>query len=715
MYAMSPKFLFILLLGFGKTIMGQEPSYNVADTTKDVFSSLKEVVVTANRDNAKRSESPVAISTINNTLIRYTHPVTIDQLLNKVSGVNMVSLGNEQHQMSIRQPMTTRSLFLYLEDGIPIRTTGLFNHNALLEINMAAVKNVEVIKGPSSSFYGSEAIGGVVNFITYAPTDQPGIRLSVSGNNIGYKRTEGLAAFSQGRLGITVAGYYADKRNSYLEFTDYHKGTVTLRGDYRFSDRTSLSNNIIWLNYYSDMPGGIDSSMFAGKAVRNLQSFTYRKVEGLRYHSTLTHVWNDMSKTFFTAIYRNNSIGQNPAYRISDDYKKQNGAGKGRKDLAHGEINKSSFNSYAFTAQHKQQFTALRTALIGGVSADISPSDYSAKYIRIKKDTVTGKYISYDPTDSVLSDYRTGINNYAGFVDLETSPVKGLRVVSSLRYDIFTYHFNNHLRATSYSGSADTVNLFKKASVKLGATYSFPGTNGVYANFSEGFVPPQVTDMYTGTAVPDLVPAVVRNYEAGGWISVLKNKLAADVSAYILRSTNEVISVRQEDGSYINRNAGKTMHKGIEAGFTAKPVKGVSFRLSGAYSRHTFVSYEEKGQRYDGREMNDAPNWMYNAELWYLPSFAQGLRLGAELRHIGKYFADPANTSVYKGYTILNLRAAYQRGNVELWVNVMNATDKYYATIVTKSAYGYSYTLGEPVNVNAGVSYNFANLFKRNK
>ena len=37
----------------------------------------------------------------------------------------MVSLGNEQHQMSIRQPMTTKSLFLYLEDGIPVRTTGL--------------------------------------------------------------------------------------------------------------------------------------------------------------------------------------------------------------------------------------------------------------------------------------------------------------------------------------------------------------------------------------------------------------------------------------------------------------------------------------------------------------------------------------------------------------------------------------------------------------
>ena len=117
-----------------------------------VISELQGVVLTANRgEGAKRSEAPIAIATISNKIIQDTKPTTVDQLLNKVSGVNMVNLGNEQHQMSIRQPMTTKSLFLYLEDGIPIRTTGLFNHNALLEMNMAAVKNIEVIKGPSSS------------------------------------------------------------------------------------------------------------------------------------------------------------------------------------------------------------------------------------------------------------------------------------------------------------------------------------------------------------------------------------------------------------------------------------------------------------------------------------------------------------------------------------------------------------------------------------
>jgi outer membrane cobalamin receptor len=114
-----------------------------------VASQLQTVVVSANRgEGQKRSLAPIAISTISSKNIQETKPTTVDQVLNKVSGVNMVNLGNEQHQMSIRQPMTTKSLFLYLEDGIPIRTTGLYNHNALLEMNLAATKSIEVIKGP---------------------------------------------------------------------------------------------------------------------------------------------------------------------------------------------------------------------------------------------------------------------------------------------------------------------------------------------------------------------------------------------------------------------------------------------------------------------------------------------------------------------------------------------------------------------------------------
>lgn len=679
-------------------------------------SPLQAVTVTANREAVTRSLAPVAISVLSAQTIKETKPTTIDQVLNKTSGVYMVNLGNEQHSMSIRQPMTTRSLFLYLEDGIPIRTTGLFNHNALLEINMAAVKNIEVIKGPSSSLYGSEAIGGVVNFISLSPTTIPVIKLSAQGNNIGYKRADLQTTFSKGKWGFALSGYYADKRNSFMEYTDFHKANFTARADYHFSSKTSLSNSVTMLDYYSDMTGSIDSARFVNHSFGSQYSFTYRKVKALRYRSTLIQDWNDHSRSTASIIYRDNSIGQNPAYAIKDDYRRlSNGIWTGKKDLAHGEINEASFNSYALILQHRQNLDWKKAVLIGGLNMDLSPSAYYAEYIKIHKDTGTNVYDSFQKTDSLLTHYRSNVNNWAAFMNFEFTPVDKLRIVASLRYDLFHYRFVNNLAPSSYSGSPDTVNYFNAVSPKVGFTYNFSTGTGMYANYSQGFVPPQVTEMYKGVKVPALQPSIFYNYELGGWAEIIPGKLTTDISIYQLQGTNEIISVKLDDGSTENRNAGKTSHRGIEIGITLKPIRDISIRFSGAWSQHRFIDFVEKGVSYNNNEMNGAPHWMHNAEAWYHPSFIKGLRLGIEWQNLGAYYMDPQNTVKYEGYDVFHFRAGYNLKGMEIWMNLMNMTDKYYAYTSSKSNFGYSYTPAEPRNFNIGISYDFGVLLKNNK
>lgn len=676
--------------------------------------AIQGIVVTANREGVKRSLAPIAITALSSKMIQDAKPATIDQVLNKVSGVYMVNLGNEQHSMSIRQPMTTKSLFLYLEDGIPIRTTGLFNHNALLEINMAAVKNIEVIKGPSSSLYGSEAIGGVINFITAAPSVVPVAKLSVQANNIGYKRADLQTGFSKGKWGFALSGYYAGKRNGFIDYTDFHKAIFTARVDYHFSQKTMLTNSFTLLSYYSDMAGGIDSSSFANRSFTSNHTFTYRDVHAKRYRSVLTHSWNDSSKTTASIIYRDNSIGQNPAYAVKDDYRRlTNGAWTGTKALAHGEINEASFNSYAVILQHRQGLRWRKAVLVGGATIDLSPSAYSAEYIRIKKDTVSNVYSGYQEMDSMLTRYKSGVNNFAAFGHFEFNPFEKLRLVASLRYDLFHYSFDNYLQPSSYSGSPDTTSDFKRLSPKVGFTYNFSPAIGLYANYSEGFVPPQVTEMYKGVKVPELKPSVFYNYEIGGWVQLLKGKLSVDISAYQLEGANEIVSVRMDDGSTQNMNAGKTMHKGIEFGLTANPLKDINFRFSSALSQHKFTTFVEKGISYNGNEMNGAPAWMHNAEAWYRPAFIKGFRLGVEWQKIGNYYMDPLNTVKYEGYDVVHVRAGYKYNEMEIWVNLVNAGDKYYAYTSSKSNFGYSYTPAEPGNFTVGVSYDFANLFKK--
>jgi outer membrane receptor protein involved in Fe transport len=554
----------------------------------------------------------------------------------------------------------------------------------------------------------------VVNFITAAPSAVPVAKLSLQGNNIGYKRVDLQTGFSKGKWGFALSGYYADKRNSFIEFTDFHKTIFTARVDYRFSDKTSLSNSFTSLNYYSDMSGGIDSSGFVNKSFGSNHTFTYRKVNAKRYRSVLNHNWNENSKTTASLIYRDNTIGQNPAYAVKDDYRRlSNGTWTGKKNLAHGEINEASFKSYSLILQHKQNLHWKKALLIGGINVDISPSAYSAEYILINKDSISNVYTGYQRVDSILTNYKNGITNYAAFANFEFSPIEKLRVVASLRYDLFHYDFNNYLKPSSFSGSPDTLNNFKRVSPKIGFTYNISSRTGLYANYSEGFVPPQVTEMYKGVKVPELKPSVFHNYEIGGWAELVKGKLSADISVYKLQGTHEIISVRMDDGSSQNMNAGKTLHKGIELGLNANPVKTISFRFSSALSKHRFIEFIEKGISYNDNEMNGAPNWMHNAEIWYRPSFLNGLRLGLEWQKIGSYYMDPLNTVKYEGYDVFHFRAGYKWKAMEVWINMMNAADKYYAYTSSKSNSGYSYAPAEPRHFNMGISYDFGDLFKK--
>ena len=668
-------------------------------------SKLEEMVVTANRTAQKRSEAPIAIAIISKQTMEDTKAQRMDQLINKVSGVFMVNLGNEQHEMSIRQPMTTKSLFLYMEDGIPIRTTGVYNHNALLEMNLPAAKSIEVIKGPSSALYGSEAIGGAVNVITQSAPAFTSGQVSVQMNDKGYKRTDAQVGTTVGKWGIVASGYYADKTNGPIEYSNFSKKAITVRTDYRASEKTSWANTLAIVDYYSDMSGSIDSLKFARKNYTSQNTFTFRNVYALRYKSMLSHQWNQSSNTSVSLLYRDNSVGQNPSYSIGST---------SNPTKFKGQINENAFKTFALFVNQTQKINWLNSKLIAGASVDFSPQTYYAKYISITKDLAAGKYVSYTApaVDSFLSKYKTGIINVASYIDFECSPAKNLKFVAALRYDAFQYYFINSLPASTSVSTASTINSFNRVTPKLGLTYNYKGI-GWYANYSEGYVPPQLTELYSAVKVaPYLLPQTFKNIELGGWASILKNSVYADWSIYQLKGTNEIISVKQSDNTTLNQNAGSTKHVGIEYGITIKPIKDLSIRFSGTNAKHSFISNIVKGVNYNGKEMSGAPRFTSNAEIMYKPSYIKGLRLGAEWQHQGAYFMDDLDLFSYKGFDVINLRAGYQYKAVEIWLNVLNVSNVYYSVFSTKNATSsgssaYSYSLGDPREITLGLAYHF--------
>lgn len=656
---------------------------------------LAQVVVSAGGGRQLRTDAPIAISKISPRMLEEARATSLEQVINKVNGVYMVNLGNEQHSMAIRQPLTVKSLFLYLEDGIPLRPTGIYNHNALIEMNMNALQSIEVIKGPASSIYGSEAIGGSINFITRMPPEAPMAKVGLQADNLGYKRLDFEAGNSFGQSGIYAAGYYANRRNGYREHSDFYKLAFNLAAKYQLGEKDQLTANLAVTDYHTDMTGSIDSVDFYSKSYPSMHSFTYRKVKALRLRTTWDHFWNDKSKTSFNLIYRDNLMGQNPAYRV-----RNNPQDPGK---ASGEVNEQTFQSHVAIVRHMQELGWRDARLVGGISMDYSPSQFMAEFISVDRDE-EGNYSAYYRMDSLLTHYRVQLLNAAAFAQFEFSPLDKLRLIAAARYDHFRYDYRNYLTPDAFSGAPDAVSSFAYLSPKVGFTYDLHQRKGFYGNYSVGFAPPQVSELYRGVKVPVLEPSLYYNYEVGGWWN-MGERLSLDFSLYQLDGTNEIISVYLDDGTTENRNAGKTLHRGAEYSLSYSPISQLKFRFGGANAHHEYVDYIESGNSYSGKKMEAAPGWIVNAELFYYPAFLKGFRAGLEWQKVSSYYMDPANTEKYEGFNVFNVRLGYERSRLDTWVNLFNISDELYATNASKSRFGKSYSPGDPRSISIGLAF----------
>lgn len=154
-------FFWLLILNLFLVFGG--PSVARADEPDPALTS-EDVVVSATRVDKELLDVPLSVSVITRDEIEKSPARTIGELVQDVPGVRLHKSGGQGiNRISIRGEDTTRSLILI--DGQKISEQKSMDGTPLL-IDPAIVERVEVIKGPASVLYGSEAIGGVVNIIT---------------------------------------------------------------------------------------------------------------------------------------------------------------------------------------------------------------------------------------------------------------------------------------------------------------------------------------------------------------------------------------------------------------------------------------------------------------------------------------------------------------------------------------------------------------------
>ena len=671
---------------------------------KDV-TKLDDVVVTGTREAESAKEVPQTVGVVNEKVIEDVKPSHPSQVMNRVPGVWIRQTTGEGHVTAIRQPLTTQPLYLFLEDGIPIRSTGFFNHNALYEINMPGAERIEVIKGPGTALHGSDAICGAINIMTKAPSLTPEIEITPEAGEYGWYRLlfSGSNTWDSHGFRLDLNDTHTD---GWQEDTAYNRQAATFRYDHTLNATTSIKTVLA----YSNIDGhgesaGLSKTDFETRPWYSYTTFNFRKVNAFRLSFDIEkEVSEGNGLMSVIPYYRVNEMDLHPGWGIfsigGNNYR--------------GSDYTTKFQSFWLLAKYRRDFEPMRTRLIMGIDLDYSPGEYFERRTIVTRDAATLKYTSYTYDTSTTNNYDydatfTGISPY---LHAEMSPLEKLRLTIGARYDDMSYDYDTHLDANS-NRPADTEKSFSHVSPKAGLTYAFTEDISAFLSYNHGFRVPSSGDLFKGSngtasTTVNLQPIKIDSYETGIKTGFLDNKLTLDASVYLMQKKDDIVSFAVTSGLSEKRNAGETEHEGVEVGLGVKPIKEVGLDVSYSYAEHTYENYRVSSTvDYSGKEIPAAPRQIVNTRLHYAPEIFNGGRIELEWIKLGEYWLDDANTEKYNGHDLLNVRASYKfNPSWEIYARAINVTDELYAESASKSSTGSAqYNPGMPQTFYAGIAY----------
>lgn len=602
---------------------------------------LAELVITATRAADRRAEVPATVGVIERDAIAHTNPHHPAELMRQVPGVLVIDLGGEGHTTAMRQPITYNAVYSYLEDGIPIRSTGFFNHNALYEVNIPAADRVEVFKGPGSALYGSDAIGGVVNVLTRAPSSGPSLELLAEGGSFGYARTLASGSAIWGGNGLR-ADLNLTHYSGYRHGTHQDRQSGTLRWDRQLGAGAQLKTVLGFSSIDSPGDGGSElvRADYEDDPTRNYTPIAFRKVKAVRWSTGLERR-TGAGRLSLTGYARYNELALLPAWQLTYD----------------PEVWQTSNYSLGLLAQGRRDLAPLRTTLIAGLDLDWSPGQYRSDSITV---TRVGRSFTDYAVAARLYQYDVTFTGISPYLQADLTPLPTLRLSAGLRYDHLGYDYENHLGALQtgrHRRPASTTRWFDHVSPKLGATVAVTPAISAFASWRHGFRVPSQSQLFRqGSALNtvNLDPIRANSYEIG-MRARAGDRLSLEISAYTMTVTDDILTFfNTVTFTSETSNAGETRHRGLEVG--AQLALASAMRLEGAYSyaRHEYRRWSTStGNDFGGNDIESAPRHLANTRLVVSP--VRGVAVTIEWQHLGSYFTDPANQHRYDGHDLFNV------------------------------------------------------------
>jgi vitamin B12 transporter len=604
----------------------------------------EEIVISASRTPLPSNEIGSAVSVITAEELEQRQVRIVSDVLRDVPGLSVNRAGPVGSLTQVRMRGAEGNQTLVLIDGIEVNNPASGSEFNFANLLSAEIERIEVLRGPQSALYGSDAIGGVVNIITKDP--EPGFTVTTRGELGSFSTKDGMANLSYGSEKFSISGTVeryitdgvsvADESNGNTEKDGYDNTTARLKVGVKPIE--NLEFNVVGMLVDSDLDGD-GSAVVVGAADSDDTSQSTQKYAMANTKLTLADgAWDHMLRATY----------------VDDHTDYLNGSGV--------TTYTSEGRRYKYDYQTNYYFS----------TPEFADADHTLTFgaERDKEEQFTNSGFSGPNTVSIVnygysSEYRLGLWD-------------SLFLSGAIRYDDNDDLFENQ---TTYRATA--AYLFQDTSTRLHGSFGRAVKNPTLFELFGS------TPSFTGN--PNLKPEEGIGWDAGVEQSFLDDQVILDVTYF----NNRIKDLIQGSGNTAVNLPGTSRIQGIE--FTASTEPFDNLRLDASYT------YTD-GKDANGTELIRRPkhiaslvgNYSFNVK-------ERPANINLSIQYNGKqtdtvydnFFPVVTRNVTLDSYTLVNLAASYEIADgAEIFMRGENLLNEDYQEVYGYGTPGISFFAG---------------------
>lgn len=586
------------------------------------------------------------------------------------------------------------SVGLYV-DGIPYLEKSAFDFN-FSDINL-----FEVLRGPQGTLYGRNTMGGIINITTKDPLTYQGTNINFgygSWNSIDVNAShyQNLSPY----WGIGISANYKHQDGYFENTTLGTSPDLSDEGGVRFKlryDKNDLDINITSSTEYSHQNGY--PYMRLDATTLEPQPIDYNLASHYRRFMTSNGIYLSLNKDDFRFTSRTSFQYTDDHQGIDQDFSSSNAYYINQKEK-HNIV----FQEFQFSSNKTQKIEWL-----GGLSG----------FYQNSINTVTMDYLEESALPNVTTDKHYITPKYGvalfgqGVLNLNK-----LAITLGVRYDLefSDLDYQNYMitsSGTSLSGELYDHLAHTEFTPKFSIKYSFTPQNLIYGSISKGFKAGGFNTSFDTDDESSFLPEESWNYEIGGKLSLLNNRLTSSIAFFYIDWQNQQVyqPLLSGTGSLL-RNAASSFSTGAEFSIDYQILEGLNISADYGYTLAKFRDYTSGTNDYSDNYLPYIPKNTVSANIDYTiypkaSSWIDSATIALQYNGLGRLYWNDSNNNYQDFYSTLNARFSVTKKIVTFALWCKNITSSKYAAFYFE-ALGNSYVQESlPIHLGFDISLKF--------